>query len=88
VYGLDEPVDVPLCLAEGHCIEEVQDMDGTNQQRVRINLKQASGGKVQFDITAEFPDEDQAIEHLGKAIDKTKAMCVEKSLNLADAGAA
>lgn len=63
-------------------------MDGTNQQRVRINLKQASGGKVQFDITAEFPDEDQAIQHLGKAIDLTKTMCTEKSLNLADAGAA
>lgn len=63
-------------------------MDATNDQRVRINLKQSAKGDVQFDITSEYPDEDQSILHLGNAIDKVKAMCSEKGLKLADAGVA
>jgi hypothetical protein len=59
--------------------------EGTNEQRVRINLSQGAKGDVKFDITPEFPNEDDAVAHLGAAIDKVKAMCVEKNLKLADA---
>lgn len=60
-------------------------MDATNEQRVRINLAQGAKGDVKFDITSEFPNEDDAIAHLGNAIDKVKALCAEKGLKLADA---
>lgn len=62
-------------------------MEESNEQRVRINLKQSAKGDVQFDITSEFPNETEAILHLGEAIDKTKAMCAEKGLKLADSAA-
>jgi hypothetical protein len=57
----------------------------TNESRVRINLAQGAKGDVKFDITAEFPNEDESIAHLSAAIDKVKAMCAEKGLRLADA---
>jgi len=59
----------------------------TSESRVRINLSQSAKGNVQFDITAEFPNEDESILHLGAAIDKVKAMCAEKGLRLADSAA-
>jgi hypothetical protein len=59
--------------------------EARNENRVRINLKQSAKGDVQFDITSEYPTEDESIQHLGAAIDKVKAMCAEKGLKLADA---
>lgn len=88
-YHLTDPywVDPPVCLADGNCIEEADMPEANNEQRVRINLAQGAKGDVKFEITSEFPDEDQAIEHLGKAIDKVKALCKEKDLKLADSAA-
>ena len=60
-------------------------MEATNEQRVRINLSQGAKGDVKFDITSKFPEEDQAVEHLGRAIDKVKALCIQKGLKTADA---
>jgi hypothetical protein len=60
-------------------------MDATSESRVRINLSQGAKGDVKFDITSEFPNEDDAILHLGNAIDKVKSLCAEKNLKLADA---
>lgn len=62
-------------------------MSEQSESRVRINLKQSAKGDVQFDITSEFPNENDAVLHLGEAIEKTKAMCVEKGLKLADSAA-
>lgn len=56
-----------------------------SETRVRINLSQNAKGVVQFDITAEFPTENETVSHLGAAIEKTKAMCAEKGLKLAAA---
>lgn len=60
--------------------------DGSNEQRVRINLSQSAKGAVQFDITAEFPTVDESIQNLSAAVDRTKALCAEKGLILAGAG--
>lgn len=60
--------------------------EGSNEQRVRINLAQSAKGTVQFDITAEFPTVEESIENLGAAIDKTKSLCTAKGLILAGAG--
>lgn len=59
--------------------------EARNESRVRINLKQSAKGDVQFDITSEFQNEDESIQHLSAAIDKVKTMCAEKGLKLADA---
>jgi len=50
---------------------------------VRINLKQTAKGEVYFDITSEFKSVDESVENLGLALEKTKALCVEKNLKLA-----
>jgi hypothetical protein len=62
-------------------------VEGTNESRVRINIAQGAKGDVKFDITSEYPDEDQSVAHLGLAIDKVKALCTEKGLKLADSAA-
>ncbi len=59
----------------------------TNETRVRINLAQGAKGDVKFDITSEFPNEEEAAMHLGNAIDRVRAMCVAKGLKLADPAA-
>lgn len=59
--------------------------EGTNESRVRINLSQSAKGAIQFDITSEFPNEDESVLHLGAAIDKVKELCAEKGLKLAEA---
>lgn len=61
--------------------------EGTNESRVRINLAQGAKGDVKFDITSEYPGEDEAIAHLGAAIDMVRAMCSEKGLKLAEPAA-
>jgi hypothetical protein len=61
--------------------------EGTNESRVRFNLAQGAKGDVKFDITAEYPNEDESVQHLGAAIDKVKALCAEKNLKLAEAAA-
>jgi hypothetical protein len=83
-YHITDPdmIEAPCCMA-GECIEEEDAMEATSEQRVRINLKQTAKGDAQFDITSEFPDEDQAILHLGQAIDKVTALCKEKGLKIA-----
>ena len=53
------------------------------ESRVRINLKQTAKGEVYFDITSEFKSVDESVENLGLALEKTKALCVEKNLKLA-----
>lgn len=55
--------------------------------RVRMNLSQTAKGLVQFDITAEFPTPEEAALALGDALDRVKAVCVEKGLKLADPAA-
>jgi hypothetical protein len=40
---------------------------------------------VSFDITSEYPNEGDTLEHLGKAIDGIKALITEKGLKLAGA---
>jgi hypothetical protein len=62
-------------------------MDATvnSESRVRINLAQGAKGDVKFDITSEYPNEDEAILHLGAAIDKVKALIAEKGLKTAGA---
>lgn len=57
-----------------------------NEQRVRINLAQSAKGTVQFDITSEFPDVDQAVMNLGLAVDRVRNLCTEKGLIMAGAG--
>lgn len=57
--------------------------EATSASRVRINLKQAASGGVQFDISTEFPTADESIAAMGDAIDKVKALCVEKNMKLA-----
>jgi hypothetical protein len=57
--------------------------EGSNETRVRTNLKQVASGAVTFDITSEYQDEEQSVAHLGVAIDKVRALCAEKGLKLA-----
>lgn len=59
----------------------------TSESRVRMNLSQSAKGLVQFDITAEFPNAEQAAVELGKAIDLARSVCAEKGLKLADTAA-
>ena len=61
--------------------------EGTSESRVRINLAQGAKGDVKFDITSEYPNEDDAVIHLGNAIEKVKQLCAEKGLRLADSAA-
>jgi len=58
-----------------------------NESRVRINLKQTAKGEVYFDITSEFKSVDESVENLGLALEKTKALCIEKKLRLVDSAA-
>jgi len=57
--------------------------EGSNETRVRTNLKQVASGAVTFDITSEYPNEDESVAHLGVAIDKVRELCKEKNLKLA-----
>ena len=61
------------------------EQNATNESRVRINLSQNAKGLVQFDITAEFPTVEEAARELGKAIDETRALTIERGLKNVDA---
>jgi len=63
-------------------------IEETAEKRVRMNFGMNTKGLVQMDLTVEFPTTEEAAAEARKAIDEYKAICTEKGLKLADAGAA
>lgn len=49
--------------------------------RVRMNLSLTAKGKVQWDITSEFPTVEDAAENLSKAIDSVRKVIADKGLS-------
>lgn len=80
VYGIDEPVEVPLCLAEGKCIEE-EDVEDP-QSRTRMAFPMTAKGFVQMDVTVEYPTTEKTAEEARKAIDAYREICTEKGLKI------
>lgn len=58
-------------------------MAETNEtnSRVRMNLSLTAKGKVQWDITSEFPTLELAEENLSKAIDSVRKVIADKGLS-------
>lgn len=63
-------------------------VEQASEKRVRMNFGMNAKGMVQMDLTVEMPTTEEAASEARKAIDEYKAICAEKGLKLADAGAA
>lgn len=50
------------------------------ETRVRTNVSLTAKGVVQWDITSEFPTEEDSVKNLSKALDDVRTMIKEKGL--------